>query len=331
MTNCELSIIIVHYKTPDLLLDCIQSVWSNVGNLNIEVIVVDNDSGDSSEDLIKTHYPQTMWINAGYNSGFARANNKGIRESSGTYILLLNPDSYITKGFLESMLNIYKSENSTRELGLLGCRVISSFDKSLLVGSGIGFPSLSKYKDANPMVIKLFRSYKKNNKKVYEPNKMHFVNHEIDYVSGACVMIEKNKIDKFQLYLDEDFFLYYEDVEWSYRCKQHGLINFFNAEVEVYHVNSASTSKSDRKSKTIMASEWLYFFKTLSPFQFWQMKCWVKMNYIMNKILLKRKGKVEKLKQENEKFKLFQDNIRLLKRDYTRKPSSGDNYFSHVE
>ena len=331
MKNCELSIIIVHYKTPDLLLDCVQSVWSNVGNLNIEVIVVDNDSGDSSEDLIKTHYPQTMWINTGYNSGFARANNKGIRESSGKHILLLNPDSYISEGFLESMLNIYKNENSKREIGLLGCRVISSIDKSLLVGSGIGFPSLSKYINANPFIIKLFRVFKKNIKKVYEPNKMHYVNHEIDYVSGACVMIEKNKIDKFQLYLDEDFFLYYEDVEWSYRCKQFGLVNFFNAEVEVYHVNSASTGKSDKKRNTILISEWLYFYKTLSKFNYWQLKWILRLNYLMNKIMLKRKGQLEKLKQEDEKFQLFNDCIHRIKKNYKRKPSSSATYLSYVE
>jgi len=88
----KLSIIIVNYKTPQLLLDCLESVFK-YGSKHLEVIVVDNDSRDNSQPLLKEKYPQVRYIQMGYNAGFARANNKGIESSSGEAVLLLNSDT----------------------------------------------------------------------------------------------------------------------------------------------------------------------------------------------------------------------------------------------
>ncbi len=204
MNEMELSVIIVHYKTPQLLLDCVSSLWEFSDGVKLEVVIVDNDSTDDSEKRILNTFPQTKWIQSGYNAGFARANNLGIRNSTGEYILLLNPDTFIKEGFLEKMLANYKQLSQTQPLGLLGCRIISSVDGSLLVGTGRGFPGLSKYVKANPLVIKFFPTYVR--KKKYTAQDMHYQNHEADFISGACVMIKKSKIEQHNLYLDEDFF-----------------------------------------------------------------------------------------------------------------------------
>jgi GT2 family glycosyltransferase len=329
MNKIEISIIIVHYKTPKLLLECVYSLWNNKDSSSFEVIVVDNDSKDESKSLILNSFPQTKWIHAGYNSGFARGNNLGIRNASGEYILLLNPDSFIKDDFLINFLHIYKNKDAKHTLGLLGCRIISSIDQSLLVGTGIGFPSIMKYVKANPLVIKLFPSFL-NNKK-YKPEEMHYKNHEVDFVSGACVMIKRTKIDQYQLYLDEDFFLYYEDVEWSFRVKQKGLQNYFTSEVEVYHENSASTAKNSSRNNIILVSEILFYFKTISRFNWYFFKQLVRFNFYLNRLLLKRKNQNELLDQEIEHFEIRKKYFTRIEKEFKRKPCSAQNFLTYVE
>lgn len=329
MKRIDLSIIIVHYKTPDLLLNCVSSVWNNSKTLTIEVVIVDNDSNDESNKLILSLYPQTKWIDAGYNSGFARGNNLGIRNSSGEYILLLNPDSFIKDDFLINLLSIYKNKDANHTLGLLGCRIISSIDQSLLVGTGIGFPGMTKFINANPIIIKLFRRFV--NKKTYLPEIMHFKNHNVDFVSGACVMIKRSKIDQYDLYLDEDFFLYFEDVEWSFRVKHKGLQNYFTAEVEVYHENSASTAKSTNRNNIILVSELLFYFKTMSRFNWYFLKQLVCLNFYLNHFLLKRKKQIEQLHQEIEQFEIRKKYFTKIEKGFKRKPSSAQNFLTYAK
>ena len=329
MNQMQLSVIIVHYKTPQLLLNCVTSLWEFSDGVNLEVVVVDNDSKDESEQLILNAFPQTKWIQSGYNAGFARANNLGIRNSTGEYILLLNPDTFIKDGFLDKMLANYKELSNKENLGLLGCRIISSIDGSLLVGTGRGFQGLSKFLKANPLVIKFLPKYvvKKN----YIAEKMHCENHEVDFVSGACVMMEREKIENHNLYLDEDFFLYYEDLEWSFRVKKSGLINYFIAETEVFHVNSASTDVNPEKNKIILTSEFLYLYKTLSSFQFWLLKRLLFVNYQLNSFFLKRRNQEDLLTQEKENRTQVADVLARIDMDYLKKPSSAKNYLKYVE
>jgi GT2 family glycosyltransferase len=329
MNKIEISIIIVHYKTPQLLLDCVRSLRENSDGIKLEVVVVDNDSKDESEQLILNAFPQTNWIQSGYNAGFARANNLGIRNSTGEYILLLNPDTFIKEGFLDKMLANYKELSNKENLGLLGCRIISSIDGSLLVGTGRGFQGLSKYLKANPLVIKLLPKYvvKKN----YIAEKMHYKNHEVDFVSGACVMIERQKIENYKLYLDEDFFLYYEDLEWSFRAKKSGLTNYFIAETEVFHVNSASTEANPVKNNIILTSEFLYLYKTLSSFQFWLLKHLLFVNFTLNTFFLKRRNQEDLLTQEKENRSQVANILARIEKDYLKKPSSAKNYLKYAK
>jgi GT2 family glycosyltransferase len=329
MNKIEISIIIVHYKTPDLLLNCVSSLWNNSAAVSIEVIVVDNESNDDSKKQILSSFPQTKWIDAGYNSGFARGNNLGIRNSNGEYVLLLNPDSFITDDFLNKMLGFYKQKDAKHRLGLLGCRFISSVDKSLLVGTGIGFPGIKKYVKVNPVFIKLFQRFVNNNK--YKPEEMHYKNHEVDFVSGACVMIKRSKIDQYDLYLDEDFFLYYEDVEWSFRTQKKGFVNYFTAEVEVYHENSASTAKNKERNNIILVSELLFYFKTLSRVHCYFLKQLVSLNFKLNRFLLKRKNEISYLNEEFLQFEIRKKYFKRIEKEFKRKPSSAENFLRYVE
>lgn len=293
-------------------------------------MIVDNDSQDNSEDLIKQHFKNTVWINSGYNAGFARANNTGIRAAKGEYILLLNPDSFIKDDFLKNMLYFYQRKDTDGKLGLLGCRVISSIDGSLQVGSGLGFSSFKKHIKANPIYIYLTRNFV-SKKKIYNPDTMHYKNHEIDFVSGACVMVKKSKIVEYNLFLDEDFFLYYEDVEWSYRVKNCGFRNYFCADLEVYHVNSASTGTSQTKNYQIQLSEYLYYYKTLNSLSYDILGYIIKFNYFLIKKLLKRKNELEMLANISKEEMVFQKYFTAITNMYNKKGSGEKKQLIYAE
>jgi GT2 family glycosyltransferase len=329
-TDMELSIIIVSYKCPDLLKSCIASIYHAVPDFDFEVIVVDNHSQDNSEELITGEFKQLRWINTGYNSGFSRANNLGIRSATGKYILLLNPDTEMKGSFLSDFIGQYKNLNQRMNLGLLGCRIISLVDKSLLVGSGVGFRSTMDYLKANPVYIYITRIFKETNTREYKAKNMHYRNHQVDFVSGACVMIEKEKIELNNLFLDEDFFLYFEDVEWSFRVKQSGLVNFFCADVEVYHINSAITGKSKSKFAQMQISEYLFFFKTLNLVGYLFTGLFIYLNFLLNQFLLKRNGETEKLNLNTEQLAIFKRYFWHIPHQFKRRSSSAKDFLKYV-
>jgi GT2 family glycosyltransferase len=326
----ELSVIIVSYKCAELLNKCLESIYKTIPDFDFEVIVVDNDSQDGSEVMITNKFRNFKWINAGYNSGFSRANNLGIRNSRGKYVLLLNPDTEIKGDFLNDFVRHYKNLNLKMNLGLLGCRIISLVDKSLLVGSGVGFRSTLDYLKANPVYIYITRIFKKRNTREYKARNLHYRNHQVDFVSGACVMIEKQKIELNNLFLDEDFFLYFEDVEWSFRVKKSGLINFFCADVEVYHINSAITGNSKGKYAQMQISEYLYFFKTLNIIDYFFTGLIIYINFVLNLFLLKRNGESEKLHSMRQQWSVFKQYFWRIVRQFKRSPSSSKDFLKYV-
>ena len=110
MNERTLSIIIVNYKTPDLVIQCIRSVYQETLRHPFEIIVVDNDSQDDSQARILAAFPGVTWIQMNYNSGFARGNNAGIRQATGEWILLLNGDTLVLDGALDLTLDLAIAE-----------------------------------------------------------------------------------------------------------------------------------------------------------------------------------------------------------------------------
>jgi GT2 family glycosyltransferase len=301
--NPELSIIIVQYKTPELLDRCIYSIYTYSSDISVEIIVVNNDMEDISQAAFAAKFPNVQWINSGYNAGFSRANNIGIHRSLGEYILILNPDTEIKEGFLKHFLSFYKARDASGALGLLGCRIISSIDGSLLIGSGTGFPSITKIVKANPIYLYIART--KPSIKNYDAYQKHYTDHEIDFVSGACVLIKRDKVIKNKLFFDEDFFLYYEDVEWSHRVKDNGFMNYFCSEIEIYHVNSASTGFSKGKFFQMQISAYLYYLKVYGAIGYLCLGSVLFSNFLLNIFLLKRAGQYEQYQTEREQYKVF--------------------------
>jgi GT2 family glycosyltransferase len=308
----DLSIIIVHYKTPNLLINCVSSIYNSNTIFEYEVIVVDNNSEDNSKQIILEKFSKTIWIDAYYNSGFARGNNIGIRKAKGEYVLLLNSDTIINNVFLDKFLRFYKNaETKNNKLGLLGCRIVGIADKKLQVGSSVGFPGVKRIWHANP--IYLFFTRNKHKNQAYNPQIMHYKNHKLDYISGCCVMIQRNKLVINNLFLDEDFFLYSEDIEWSYRIQKNGFINYFCGELEIFHVNGGSSGYSLSKKAQVQISEYLYYLKTNSIFMYNLIGLLLYVNFRLDLFLNRKYVDKPEIQRLKTRFKIFKDYFNKIK------------------
>src|SRR4051812_23935798 len=114
----DLSIILVNYKSTRLVLDCIESIYSQTVHYSFEIILVDNESGDDCKERVSAYYPKVKFLSMGYNAGFARANNAGMAISTGEYILILNTDTIILDGAIDKSLSLLKQHPDAAACGV---------------------------------------------------------------------------------------------------------------------------------------------------------------------------------------------------------------------
>ena len=233
-----LSIIIVNYNVKFFLEQCINSIKTGSKGLKIEIIIVDNNSTDGSVNMIKNEFPKCIVIENKKNVGFSKANNQGIRKSKGKYVLLLNPDTIIEEDTLSKCIS-FMEKNS--EAGSLGVKMIDGNGK-FLPESKRSFPSpmVAFYK-----IFGLSTIFPKSKK--FGTYHLKFLDeeeiHEVDVLSGAFLFIRKEVLNKIGL-LDEDFFMYGEDIDISYRIQKSGFKNYYFPKTKIIHYKGESTKKS---------------------------------------------------------------------------------------
>ena len=236
----KLSVIIVEYKTPQMLLNCLGSVYGFPTN-DIEVIVVDNASGNDIEQKIQQFFPQVRFIQMGYNAGFARANNAGIRVAKGEMLLLLNSDTLVIDDALNKSADMLQSsEYVACGLQLLNEDGTPQISGNFVMKGGVNhllpLPYLGRFLRSVAFRIKVKRPSIPEAKG----------NMEVDWVNGAFLMVKRKVMEKAGL-LDEDFFLYSEEVEWCSRIKKQGKICIFGA-LHVYHLQGVSANEAFESS-----------------------------------------------------------------------------------
>jgi GT2 family glycosyltransferase len=230
----KLSIIIVNYKTPQLVLNCLASIFAyNVEN--IEIILVDNYSNDDIEKLLGLYYPQIIFIQMGYNAGFARANNAGIKITKGENILLLNSDTININDAINKCDNLLRKSDYVAA----GVQLLNE-DLSPQISGNFAMKGGLNYLLPLPYVGKCFK-FIADLLKVKKPSIAETkATIEVDWINGAFLMVKKSTIDKAGL-LDEDFFLYAEEAEWCSRIKKHGKLCIFG-ELNVLHLQGESSN-----------------------------------------------------------------------------------------
>lgn len=232
-----LSIIIVNYKSVPYIINCINSVLRFTPENPFEWIVVDNDSNDHGREIVTQKFPFVKWIETGYNAGFARANNAGIKIAGGDAMLLLNADTYVTDNSIEmfykdfiasdfgaAVPQLYFADEKRKQLS--GFYVPAGGLNTLLPLPVIG--TVLK-KAGNALSVKTHTSSGEN------------AVENVDWVHGACFMLKREVIDKAGL-LDEDFFLYSEEIEWCSRIKKYYKIGLFT-KYKVIHLEGQSSNQ----------------------------------------------------------------------------------------
>lgn len=232
----DLSIILVNYKSPQLLLDCLATVYAETTRHSFEIIVVDNDSQDNSRELTLAAYPQVIWIPMSYNSGFARANNAGITVSKGRNILLLNTDTLVKNGALDKTLDLFEARP---EYVACGVQLLNTDGTHQISGAHVTKGGLNTVLPL-PYLGNFVRYWGyKLNARVPSVTSVSEVT-DVDWIVGAFVMVRKEVLAKSGL-LDEDFFMYAEEIEWCARLKKQGKLCLFEAP-QVVHIGGGTSS-----------------------------------------------------------------------------------------
>jgi len=259
MIGIDVSIIIINYKTPELLFSCIKSIYEYSALFSFEIIVVDNDSQDDSKRIIKDYFNEVIWVDAGSNLGFGAANNIGIEMSVGEYTLLLNSDTELYENVIFKSLEFYKEISKDKNIGLLGCR-IEHRNKKLQPSCNYYWAGLKEEFQANPIAI-LIRERLLKLKKLRGIDKYAKLgeNHEITWLGFPFAFI-KSEIIKENLF-DTNFFMYSEDEELNYRLSQKGYIPYYYSEAGVYHIIGGSSSDNFKRNRQIFASKLLFILK----------------------------------------------------------------------
>ncbi len=233
----KLSVIIVNYNVRHFLEQALRSVRKASEGLEVEVFVVDNNSVDGSVEMVRTQFPEVQLIANDYNPGFAKANNQAIRRARGEYVLLLNPDTVVHEDTFRQCIAFMDAHP---EAGALGVRMIDG-SGAFLPESKRGFPSPWVAFCKTFGLARLFPRSRLFNHYHLGYLDEHQV-HQVEVLAGAFMFLRKRVLDEVGL-LDEDFFMYGEDIDLSWRIVQAGYKNYYFPHTSIIHYKGESTKK----------------------------------------------------------------------------------------
>jgi GT2 family glycosyltransferase len=255
------SVIIINYNTLQLTTNCIRSIIRHTQNVSYEIILVDNNSSECNMQLLTSKFPDIVFIQSTSNLGFAGGNNLGLANAQGEYILLLNSDTELVNDAISISVAKMQSDN---KIGVLSTKLVYPDGRSQAVAGR--FPSLKTE------LFELFRLTKfesEHNKR----NRLHadlldyskYI--ETDWLWGAFLLMPHSVLNAFpQKKLHQDFFMYYEDVQWCYFIK-HDLklkIVYIPDGVVIHHIAGSSTVKDpwDNFKTKILPNQYKFLIQT---------------------------------------------------------------------
>ncbi len=242
MSLNKLDIIIVNYKSEDCLFLCLKSVYDSIDGMNFGVLIYDNSPDDKMGKISKA-FPQVKIIRNDANIGFAAAVNKGLKKSNAPYVMLLNPDTVVEKGTLNTLCSYLDNEP---RVGVVGPKILNS-DGSIQ-GSARSFPTpMTGLFGRTSFFSRIFPNNKFTRKNILVGNDNLKNPLRVDWVSGACMVVRRSAFNKVGL-LDEQFFMYWEDADWCRRMSQNGWLVKYLPNAMVLHLVGKSSRKHPIRS-----------------------------------------------------------------------------------
>ncbi|MCX7018051.1 MAG: glycosyltransferase family 2 protein [bacterium] len=255
----RLSVIIINLNTRDFLHACLTSMKECIARDDFEVILVDNGSTDDSVDMVRRDFPRVRVLPQGRNLGFTRANNIGLMQAKGQYLLVLNSDTEMVGNALGQMCDYMDAHP---DVGALGSQLLNN-DGSVQL-SCRSFPSFKTVLFHRYSLMTRLFPRNRYSAEYLLTNSTHGETMDVDWVSGACLLTRRETTAQVGL-LDEGFFIYAEDVDWCYRMKQAGwrIVYFPNAKV-LHHIGRATSKIPYRMIYERHRSMWRFYRKHYS-------------------------------------------------------------------
>jgi len=236
----RLSIAIVNWNTTNLLKQCLKSIAEFPPEGDYEIIVVDNASSDFDEVCFRSEFPDVCLIANSENVGYAKGNNQALAIAHGDYVLLLNPDTLVTAGALEALLSFMEKHPDAAAAGPRLIRPDGTVEQSVRSFPYPG-PIAWEYLGLSKLFSKswTFARYRMRPFSYTQES-------EVDQPMGSCLILSKQALDDVGL-MDEDFPIFFNEVDWLYRAKQKGYKIYFTPTATVIHHGAASTRQVDRR------------------------------------------------------------------------------------
>ena len=249
---------------------CLKSVETAVNNIDAEIIVIDNNSSDDSCAMVKQLFPSVKLIENKKNSGFSKGNNIGVAQAKGEYLCILNPDTVVAEDTFTKLIDFADSKDN---LGIVGCQLID--------GKGKFLPE-SKRNIPTPKV---------SLKKVLGNANDYYANHiqtentgKVDILVGAFMWLKKDVYNAVKGF-DEDYFMYGEDIDLSYKVSKAGYNNYYFGETTIIHFKGESTLKDSKYAKRFYGAMQIFYKKHFKQNLIFNAIVWVgiKLAQIMSK------------------------------------------------
>ncbi len=236
----RLSVAIVNWNTTNLLAACVRSILTFPPKSDCEIIVVDNDSKDFEEQQFRAEFPAVKLIRNSENAGYAKGNNQALKEAQGDYILLLNPDTEVTEGALDALVEFMDGHPSAGAAGAKLIRPNGDVDRSV---RSFPYPGPIGWE-----YVGLARLFPRS--KVFGAYRMTWFGYDseaqVDQPMGSALIIRTKTLREIGT-MDESFPIFFNEVDWLYRAKQAGWQTYFVPGAVVVHHGGSSTKQVRRK------------------------------------------------------------------------------------
>jgi GT2 family glycosyltransferase len=271
----DISFIIVNWNTRDILMDCLNSIYKTVKDIDVQIYVVDNNSTDGSQAAVKKGFPDVKLIENKTNTGFAHANNQALSIMKGRFAVLLNSDAVLKENAIKKLLAFM---TSTPCAGIAGVQLLNN-DGSRQ-NSIDNFPS-TETEIFNKSILRLLfpGKYPSKNRSYQNPI-------EVDSVIGACMIVRKEAMEAVGV-LDEDYFIFLEETDWCFRMYKKGWKVYHVPDAKVFHLSGHSKNRTPWRSQIeYYKSLYKFFRKNRTPLSYFALRvlkpCKIFINLILN-------------------------------------------------
>lgn len=267
----KVSVIIVHYQVKDLLRNCILSIKKYFQGFEYEIIVVDNNSPDSTWKSLISEFPEVNFLALDKNYGFSKANNIGVKAAKGEYVYILNPDTEIEGDYFQEILDFADNQE---KFGALGLRM-HNLKGEFLPESKRSVPALINSFE------KLFTTFNNNSKTYYRNDVDEFGIAEVEIMTGANLLLKRSVYEEVGGF-DERYFMYGEDIDLCYTILRKGYKNFYYGKYSLLHYKGESTVKDKVYLDRFFGAMNIFigkYYKRQKPFQYLLMKIGLKLKH----------------------------------------------------